>query len=75
MGMRHLQLSVDAARWPDEMLDGYMEEDGRPLSGAEVRAYLQELKAAGYVVVPCGRCVCDETGRCTGVPLAPTTEG
>lgn len=65
MRTRCMQLSVDAARWPDEMLmhltvDG---QEGRP---AEARAGLLELKGQGYEVVPCDHHECDERGRCTG---------
>lgn len=69
--MKHVQLSVDAARWPDDMLEGLGTDTatGRPLTAAEVRAELHRLKTAGYEVVPCGRCECDEKGRCTGRPL------
>lgn len=67
----HMMLSVDAARWSDEMLDGYLAEvleDGstRSLSGPEVRAHLLDLKARGFKVVPnCDNCD-PKTGECLG---------
>lgn len=67
MTRRHIQLSVDAIRWGAAGLEGRLEEDGRPMSGEVALAYLRELKAAGYEVVPCG-CECDEKGRCPGLP-------
>lgn len=61
-----MQLSVDAARWPDEMLKGYLTCDGKDLSGKEVRQELLALKSKGYEVFPCNSHKCDEKGRCTG---------
>lgn len=64
-----MQLSVDAARWPDDMLKGYLKEGERVLSGKEVRDWLLKLKADGLVVVPCGKHLCEKDGRCKGSAL------
>jgi len=60
-----LQVSVDAARWPDEMLSSFTRGD-EPISPAEVRDELHRLKAAGCVVLPCEH-ECNELGECLGV--------
>lgn len=66
-----LQLSVDAVRWPDEMLEGGILRDGKPLDATQAREALRSLKAQGFEVVPCGHHVCDEKGRCQGEPTRP----
>ena len=65
-----MQLSVDAARWPDRLLEGLLRtKDGRDLSAQEVRQELSKLKDDGLEVVPCGHHECDEKGHCQGEPL------
>ena len=64
-----MQLSVSAARWPDDMLDGNLTANGRPLTAAEAREALHALKDAGYDVVPCFLHRCEDNGDCTGEPL------
>lgn len=60
--------TVQARRWPDDMLDGIISCDGKPLCAADVREAMHELESYGYEVVPC-RHKCDATGRCTGEPV------
>lgn len=50
----------------------YMEDDnGRPLSDKEARAYLQECLAKGWKLIPCGNCEgFDPFGKgCPGHPV------
>ena len=69
IGRRYcMQLSVDAARWPDSMLAGALRRDGKSLTGPDVRAALREMKARGLEVVPCGQHTCDTKGECQGEP-------
>ena len=70
-GFRCMQLHVDAARWEDSMLAGWLTRDGAALTGPEVREHLHELKRAGHEVVPCAH-RCDAKGRCQG---SNTTKG
>ncbi len=61
----HMQVSVGAAKWPDDMLEGFDRADGTPATPEEVRAYMNDLKAKGFAVIPC----CDnvnEKGECQG---------
>ena len=59
-----LQVSVDAARWPDEMLSRFT-RDGEPVPPAEVRQELDRLRDAGFEVLPCSHDT-DEIGQCLG---------
>jgi len=60
----HLVIAIDyAERLPD--LSELFTVEGKPSTDAEVRAELQELKAAGFEFIP----ACDdydEKGRCRG---------
>jgi hypothetical protein len=65
--IRCMQVSVDAARWPDEMLSRFTWlGSGGEMTPGQVRDYLLGLKANGYKVLPCGKHICDEKGECTG---------
>lgn len=64
-----MQLSVNAVSLPDDKLDGYLSGPGGPLTGAQVKAYLGELKNQGYRVVPCNRHKTEKDGTCTSVPI------
>lgn len=64
-----MQLSVAAARWPDDMLQGaFIKPDGQPTTGEESRRHLLQLKEDGYKVVPCGEHKCNAAGVCQGEP-------
>lgn len=68
-----MQVSVDIVRWGEDAL-GEMgfERDGKPISGKDVIAYLDDLKTQGYTVLPCSKHECDEKGKCQGEPTKPT---
>lgn len=66
-GFRCMQLSVAARRWPDDMLNGLLTQDGKPVSAADAREAMWQMEQQGYEVVPCSH-ACDEKGRCTGAP-------
>ena len=66
---RCMQLSVDAARWPDKMLKGFLSLDGKALSGKQVRDELLKMREAGLEVVPCNKHQCNDKGICTGENL------
>ncbi len=69
-----MQISVDIVRWGEETLGNMdFERDGKPISGKEVIAYLDDLKTQGYTVLPCNKHECDEKGQCKGEPTKPTT--
>lgn len=60
----HVVIAIDyAERMPD--LSGLLNSEGEPLTDAEARTALRELKADGFEFIP----ACDdhdETGRCRG---------
>jgi len=65
----HMQLSVEAARWPDPMLAHvFLKPNGTHATPAEARAELRRLKGEGFAVVPCG-CPGSEAapGNCPGI--------
>ena len=68
MRTRCLQLSVDAARWPDSMLTR-LEVNGKEGHPQEAREQLLTMKKEGFEVVPCGIHKCDAKGKCSGKPL------
>lgn len=65
---RCLQVHVDAARWPDDMLQHFT-KDGGAATPDQVRTYLRGLKDEGYECLPCSSHKCDDKGNCTGEPL------
>lgn len=69
MKTKCLQLSVDAARWPDDMLQHLIYADGEELKPADARAELIAMKTRGMQVVPCGTHRCEADGTCTGESL------
>jgi hypothetical protein len=62
----HVTMDIDGGlRLPDSLLDGALIENGRPLSAAEARRRLRELRDQGFEFIP----VCDhhdEFGHCLG---------
>ena len=64
--VRCMQVSVDAARWPDDMLKHFTSDAGFPATPRQVRFELRRLKGEGYSVLPCGKHRCNDKGECTG---------
>lgn len=67
--MMHMGISVDVDRFDDERLlfFGFIDDSGNPATPGQVRAYLADLRARGFEVVPTcfkttatGRCACDD---------------
>lgn len=55
---RHISLSIKGAfrNYGTDSMAGLLSEDGRELSDREVRDYLSECLAKGWVSIPCGDC-------------------
>lgn len=67
-----MQISVSIGRWDDESLLrlDWTLRDGSPATAEQVREYLDDMRDAGYTVLPCKSHECDAMGKCTGEPLS-----